>query len=61
MRGSGGGGTSISWTIWVCLGGGLMAGFGGRAGFGAFSGAVSGVPAGVLLDCGGDKTKDCGD
>lgn len=32
-----------SGTCWVCLGGGFIAGFGGRAGFGIFSIETSGV------------------
>lgn len=53
-----GGGTFSSFTTCVCLGGGLIAGFGGSAGLGLLS--TSGVLlfCGVLLDCGGDRIKD---
>lgn len=60
--GTGGGEASLSGVAnWVCLGGGLIAGFGGSAGLGLLSELTSGVPTGVLVDCGGDNTKDAGD
>lgn len=62
VRGTGGGITgSGSKTTCVCLGGGFMAGFGGKAGLVDLSVDVSGVPIGVLLACGGESVKTCGD
>lgn len=54
-----GGGFSFSFNACVCLGGGLIAGFGGSAGFGLLSVATSGVPNGVLVDWGGESGRDC--